>query len=507
MTLSFYGIVIDHIEEILSDKNNVVIFLTCDGVLLNCFKNRLQNPMICHECKTVGAIGLKSLSKYKERFLYHSIGNLTTKFDRTIHNFEYVDIYDVKKIQYRNVKIGYGALSSYVSYTRNQDADFKDEQTKSYLDDLLISQIRLTDAISILIEKYKPAEMHVYNGRWADVRPMYDLAKAYSIHVSVLEALNDGKRTFFKEVYPNVLPQNIDYRTKWINEIWEKSSKSYEEKVRLAERFFEKRRNAELARDVKVYTSNQIQGKLPDNWDSTKKNVVIFNSSEDEFVALGNDYDAYALFPNQIVGIKEILDKVQSNSNYQFYLRIHPNLSDVEFSYHKDLLSLGSNYPNLTVIPGDSPVSTYTLIDEADKVIVFSSSVGFEACYWGKPSILLSGSGYYNLDVTYTPKDLNEVISLIFQDNLPAKSKEGAIKFAYFLMDTKYRTTEINLNPKAAKLFGKELGSTFIHLKVSGSSYLFRIIWEIWIKYLSKRIRKLYKSKYENIPVSERNDK
>ena len=55
------------------------------------------------------------------------------------------------------------------------------------------------------------------------------------------------------------------------------------------------------------------------------------------------------------------------------------------YKYHTDLLKLGEKYPNMTVIPGGSSLSTYALIDRADVVVVWGSTTGAEAVYHGKP--------------------------------------------------------------------------------------------------------------------------
>ena len=76
--------------------------------------------------------------------------------------------------------------------------------------------------------------------------------------------------------------------------------------------------------------------------------------------------------------------------------------------YHTDLLKLGEKYPNMTVIPGGSSLSTYALIDRADVVVVWGSTTGAEAVYHGKPVILLGGAVYRELGITYYPENEDE---------------------------------------------------------------------------------------------------
>ena len=75
----------------------------------------------------------------------------------------------------------------------------------------------------------------------------------------------------------------------------DRDSNSYE--------FYQKKRNGVFTDDV-VYTANQKQDLIPNTWNFDKINVVIFNSSEDEYAAIGGEWDKNKVFDNQIQGIK-----------------------------------------------------------------------------------------------------------------------------------------------------------------------------------------------------------
>ena len=88
---------------------------------------------------------------------------------------------------------------------------------------------------------------------------------------------------------------------------------------------------------------------------------------------------------------------------------------------------------NLTVIPGTDPISTYALMDAAEKIVVFGSTMGVEAAYWGKPVILLAGTWYYYSGVCYVPESIDELKALLFQTLLP-KDNKAAIKWGFYRM-------------------------------------------------------------------------
>ena len=86
---------------------------------------------------------------------------------------------------------------------------------------------------------------------------------------------------------------------------------------------------------------------------------------------------------------------------------------------------------NVTVIPPDADIDSYALLKGVDNVVSFGSSVGIEASFWGKPSILLGPCFYRNLGGTYQPHDHQQAMNLLAArlDPLPA---DGALKYGYW---------------------------------------------------------------------------
>src|SRR5690606_20179770 len=133
-----------------------------------------------------------------------------------------------------------------------------------------------------------------------------------------------------------------------------------------------------------VFTDTQTQNKLPDNFDPSKTNIAIFNSSEDELKVIEdwkND-----IYSSQNDAITSIVKNYLKNPDFHFYLRVHPNLGKLDNAQSKEIEKM--DFKNLTVIPAFSKIDSYALMDACDKTITFGSSIGLEATYWRKPSIL-----------------------------------------------------------------------------------------------------------------------
>ena len=197
----------------------------------------------------------------------------------------------------------------------------------------------------------------------------------------------------------------------------------------------------------------------PNTWDPNvedpkKKKIAIFNSSEDEFMAIGGSWEENRLFKNQYEGLTFISNYAKDH-NIIFYLRIHPNLRGTQKSYLEKLLALKSD--NFVVIPPESKISTYNLMYNCDAIITFGSSIGVEATYWSKPSILLGNCFYRHLNITYNPTSTKELITLIESDLEPIDNKLGCLKMASHMINPGFKVHGYSFNNKKGYINGKEI--------------------------------------------------
>jgi len=87
---------------------------------------------------------------------------------------------------------------------------------------------------------------------------------------------------------------------------------------------------------------------------------------------------------------------------------------------------------NLTLIEPASPISTYTLLDRVDRVLTFGSTVGVEATFWGKVSILAGRSIYEHLDAVYLARDHDDVMQMLGAEMSP-KPIDEAVKYGFYM--------------------------------------------------------------------------
>jgi len=439
------------------------------------------NQNICKLCRYISKVTLRKLSD--------GISILPLCNNNSYNNkeFNFVNELDIKNIQYKDVMIGYAVLSSYITYTRNPNPlmDINNNKKISYL---LNQCARLVDKTDEIIEDINFDAVYLYNGRLFETRPLMDLSvkKGIPFYCNEVKGGPRSDESYLKVQFKNSLSHDVKNNYERIKYVWNNSSLSDSEKREIGESFYTNRRNGIPAGDI-VYTNSQIEGKLPAGWNNEKTNIVFFNSSEDEFSALGKEFDQYSLFPSQLEGIESIINFFQKDDKYHFYLRVHPNLRNVQFSYHTELYLLPNKYKNITVIPAADSVSTYDLMDKADKIIVFGSTMGAEASYWGLPVILLAGSFYYFSDICYIPNTIEELRSQI-ESPLPPKNKENAIRYGYYLLDDKVLAREseyMHFSPKLVRLFGKSF-YVFPYLSILHSSLLMKFFITFFLKFFKK---------------------
>ena len=465
-----------HVDNLSLDEayvqltaGNKVYLLLCDKSFGVCNWNNASCGLSCSLCHHVMIKKVKELKKRFPELHLLSLKDIITKEiveNAANKDFSYENVAELKAISYKHVDIGFGAFSTFATATRNIMPTFNDA-FKNYIDFVMRKEMCMTDAIINLYEKYHFDMFVFHNGRFSTYKPFHNLAQHYGIEYIATELAYDSEGNMRKDYYHNDIPLSYDAMARKAIEGWEEGKKDNKEE--LSRQFFENRRNGAFAGDV-IYTKDQKKGLLPDDYQEGKENIVIFNSSEDEFFSVSHECDNAVIFPNQYIGLTKILEHYKGDETKHFYLRIHPNLKTVPWKSHTLLYKL--KYDNLTIVPPDSPISSYALMDIADKVIVFNSTMGVECSYWEKPVIALSKCFYTALDVVYTPKDEIEVYKLL-DGKLASKKNENCLKAAYFLMG--YVTEPfVYYSNKVKKVTfrGKALFDVQSQFKLFGSSFL-----------------------------------
>lgn len=410
------------IEILKKETINVSSFI-CNGSLLGCDTNPSNNINVCSKCINTRKTGHNLLSSN-----VNDIEIKTNKKSKFQNNCGINSIEDLKKLKHKNFEVGYAALSSIVSRVRNPYLTYNDY--KEDFDTLIQKSIEVYEFFIEKLQQQKPDLVIIFNGRFAYNRALVRACEALGLKYYTHER-GANKNKYM--LYENTLPHDISYFNKILEQRWESNQIVYEEKINIGNQFYIDRANGK-EQSWFSFTNNQNREELPEDWDENKHNIVIYLSSEDEFIAIDDQWGK-KLFKNQIDGLEFIFSHKYDIKFIKFYIRIHPNSKMLDKFIEEVFIFQNEQ---IIVIHPQSTISSYSLLKKANKVITFGSTMGIEATYWGKPSINLGNCFYKMLDVTYNPTKMDEIISLINNLTLSPKDKLNTLKYGYLVSTLGY---------------------------------------------------------------------
>lgn len=422
------------IQELIDDGHEVV-FIGCNRSVPACTANLDHTRAICDYCVARKRKGLDLLSGgFVERDLLDYVSReraaeILSGVDRI------TDVAVLRDLKYRGADVGYAAYSSYAYVSKKSEPDLGRSSVRAVIQNLIHTGEIVYEAISNAIATEHPDRVVLYHGRSAIDRAALRACQHAGVECLIYEsALSLNELTYFK----NALPQDIENTARMAAELWENAPA---DRFEIGKSFFEMRRNgasralasgAEIATQDKSFIGRQVEGRLPDDWSDARKNVVIYGTSNDEFDAISSEYDD-GIYRDQIEALDRISKSLEDDPGIHLYFRLHPRQAGVRNAYTMGLEKVGERRSNVTIVSAGSDVSSYALLDGADIVLAFRSTMSIEAVYWDKPCIVLSASIYKPLGATYNPSSHEEVVELI-RSNLAPKDKTPAIKMGYYLM-------------------------------------------------------------------------
>lgn len=459
------GIELENIENVIKAGHSLTI-LKCDNKLEGCYFNPCHNLIGCSICEARSDVFYKHLGIPKEDIFrmqnYPQIESIKFPFfEKTTDLIEY---------EYDGINVGRGVASSIISLRRNHEISSHNE--KDFIEFQLKMAVNVYLNFKDLIDKVEPDIIYLFNGRFAESFPIVEYARKRNINYKTIEVARSKHRY---DVYDNNLPHDLEARFIKIEDSWSRGTPENRDKVAID--WFEKTRDGTKVIGTN-FTKNQTQNALPGNFDPEKENIAIFNSSEDEMKVMKDR--ASHLYTSQNEAIEKVVGHFANNKDIHFYLRVHPNLGVVKNSQMDGILKM--NFPNMTIIPPESNIDTYALVDKCDKTFTFGSSVGIEATYWGKPSILFGRTIYEQLDAVYFPKTYERLYDLILTKNLKPKEKKNSFKFAYYIASFGKPYTKFIYDGKFNSYFGNKKMKRFYPKTFY---YLFKYLpnFKKWIKY------------------------
>ena len=398
-------------------QGDKVVQLVCNKELPACENNPYFMPESCERCVSKVKSGYSQL---QQKPIVRSFFQLTetdkkriAETQRNITNLE-----ELKKLWVDNFDVGYAVASTMISMARNPSPELEGRQVER----LIISSLGVYFSFLNYLRQNPTDVVYIFNGRFSTTRGAMRACEKSGVRFITHER---GCNMQHYSLFENATIHNMPNTQRLIREAWANAEPQSREGI--AGKWYETRIGGKMENWYSFLENQQIE--LPEGWDKNKENILICNSSEDEVAALGEEWKN-PLYINQSDGITRIIKACETLENLHVYLRIHPFMAQKASNENlRYLLNLKSK--NLTIIPPASKLSTYELVRNASKVITFGSTIGVEATYMGRPSILAAKTFYDALNIAYTPASHDELMALIRQ-NLEPKPKENALMYGYF---------------------------------------------------------------------------
>jgi hypothetical protein len=401
------------------DAGDEIAVLACNADVPACMGNVKLEPAKCRECITHRYLGLKRLSSFPNLY---SLGAFYTAEDRqgeALLKTTFSSMDEVRDYYFDNLDIGYAALSSTVGKCR--DPYVESPENRAILGTMIRSSYRAYCSVKNFLHRHPGFDrVYIFNGRFATCRGAFRACQKLGVNVFLHERGSDNTRY---ALYENSLPHDRVETVERINASWDSASEDYRSTAR---EFYEKRRHR-VESNWYSFTKHQEKNKLPEHWNEGERNIVVFTSSEDEFVAIGKEWEN-PYFESQTSAIIDLGKAIaeRPSENVRIYVRMHPNLRGVDNRDTRQLRSL--RIPGMRIVPPESEVCSYTMLDRAEKIISFGSTMGIEAVYWKKPSILCGLTFYRELGGTYNAESLEELVELTL-GKLDPKPVEPALRY------------------------------------------------------------------------------
>ncbi|TDK47317.1 DUF354 domain-containing protein [Algoriphagus formosus] len=331
---------------------------------------------------------------------------------------------ELKAYVWQGIDVGLAAASSHISVTNDLYPDTLVQN--EVINRIIHSSKIVATSFQKWLDKIAPDLVLFRNGRVATYRPILRICQREKQQFLVHDRACDKFHYSLGPTYRH----DWEMRKDELEENWEKSVLPLSTKQKIGRDFFEERK-VRKNDSFTVFAKDQKVGMLPSSWNKDNFNVVYFNSSISEYAAVGDEVNPHVLFDSQEDSLVEIARHLSNRPNTKLYLRLHPNL--INQSRQEKELWYNLESEQINVIKPDSPIDTYALIEQADLVICYLSTVGVEAAYCGTPTISLSHSLYSRLDVVYQPATKEELFELLDAENLPAKPNERCLEYGFYM--------------------------------------------------------------------------
>lgn len=404
------------------DAGDAVELVLCQGELPSCQLNPVHEPRRCVQCISRSLQGAAQLSP---KCPVVELPTWLTPEDRmqiAALPKEFPDHLSLRAYTVEGFDAGMATLSSVIDFTRSLQVDTA--RHARLIHHTLVAAVMNFLALKRLLAARNYDRLYIYNGRWSMMRCAVRACEQAGVDFYTHERGSDCHKF---TLYANTLPHNKENLRNRVQVSWDRAADD-PQRLQQATAFFEDRRRG-VEKKWFSHTKQQQAGRLPDDWNRSARRIVYFTSSEFESAAIG-DQAKDRIYRGQIAALPRIATLGHAaDATSHIWVRVHPN----DKTNNDRWAAAATGHRNVTLIPSTAEIDSYALLDGADRVLTFGSTMGIEATYWGKAAICAEHSFYNGLGAQHEATTEAELIELLTRPELPSCARENALRYGYYL--------------------------------------------------------------------------
>jgi len=289
------------------------------------------------------------------------------------------------------------------------------------------SFLRTYYATKKILDNSSTSKVFLYNGRFLQERAVWAVCSRLGIQVFFYEKCNtkwDDRYLIFDEPIHNPI-----YRSFIMEKFGNDYMKSNADFPSIAKDWFAKRFSGESQN----FTRLQKKGS---GLEEQKPYFVFFHSSEDELITTDLVSKNWGKQHNALF---KLVKNLSHFSNIRLIIRAHPNLAYKSVKergvWNKIGTDLEKQFEWITFLPPESSIDSYELILQSEGVITVGSTIGVEAAFLGKKSILLGRAFHECMNITLNPENDDELCEFLFEktsQEITNSRRVSSMKYAVF---------------------------------------------------------------------------
>lgn len=417
----------DHHAETLElacrhvEAGDHVYILSCEGALASCPANASHDATACRMCRRQTNHSLSILAK-------KNVSRLTLSLPRihlTIPQFR--SIPELVTLVVDGVPLGALVASQLVDDHRDCYLDLA--ALRDRVTTLVANGLALYRESTDIIRKHRIDKVYVWNGRRCSDGPVAYAAINLGIPVeSHIWGGNDHSLQTLAAPMVHDLPANhraiIETYDAYVRQRGPEAAHAIADAC-YSELRYGKARYPGFVSFAERFDRSAVPAR------DGRKRIVIFPSSAWEYYALPGY--AGGCYPSHYEGLRALLAEKSISGDCECIVRWHPNLTSCgpgeREVVDRIIVETGSQ---ATHYAPESPIDSYALLETADVVVTFGSTIGIESTYYGRPSVMLGRCLYQGLGSCYEPATHEEAVALIRQPLKPLP-RLGALQYGLYI--------------------------------------------------------------------------